>query len=170
MAGVGGFARRNGVPCDLWQFCLRLSFHLGGAAVVVSSLIGTIVSIRIYITRGFLSAGRVSPCTLLLIGSKSTMLLIGSLASCGFRGVFGCGGIFSCFFLRTHTTCCKYEAVSCLIYLSTSNEENSERSEGVSPLSNGRLCADASEKIPRTFANNVPLFNLIVHSSLVCVH
>ena len=48
-----GFARRNGVPCDLWQFCLRLSFHLGGAAVVVSSLIGTIVSIRIYIARGF---------------------------------------------------------------------------------------------------------------------
>ena len=53
MAGVGGFARRNGVPCDLWQFCLRLIFHLGGAAVVVSSLIGTIVSIRIYIARGF---------------------------------------------------------------------------------------------------------------------
>ena len=30
---------------------------------------------------------------------------------------------FSCFFfLRTHTSCCKYVAVSCLIYLSTSNE------------------------------------------------
>ena len=53
MVGVGGFARRNGVPCDLWQFCLRLSFYLGGAAVVVSSLIGTIVSTRIYIARGF---------------------------------------------------------------------------------------------------------------------
>ena len=53
MAGVGGFARRNGVTCDLWQFCFRLSFHLGGAAVVVSSLIGTIVSVRIYIARGF---------------------------------------------------------------------------------------------------------------------
>ena len=53
MAGVRGFARRNGVPCSLWQFRLPLSFHLGGAAVVVSSLIGTIVSIRIYIARGF---------------------------------------------------------------------------------------------------------------------
>ena len=53
MSGVGGFARRNGVPCDLWQFCLRLSFDLGGAAVVVSSLIGTVVSTRIYISRGF---------------------------------------------------------------------------------------------------------------------
>ena len=53
MAGVGGFARRNGVPFDLKQFCLRLSFHLGGAAVVVSSLIDTIVSIRIYIAGGF---------------------------------------------------------------------------------------------------------------------
>ena len=53
MAGVGGFARRNGVPCDLWQVYLRLIFHLGGAAVVVSSLIGTIVSARIYIARGF---------------------------------------------------------------------------------------------------------------------
>ena len=47
MAGAGGFARRNGVPCDLWQF------YLGDAAVVVSSLIGTIVSIRFYIARGF---------------------------------------------------------------------------------------------------------------------
>ena len=29
---------------------------------------------------------------------------------------------FDFFFLRTHTACCKYEAASCLIYLSTSNE------------------------------------------------
>ena len=27
----------------------------------------------------------------------------------------------SFFFIRTHTACCKYDAVSCLIYLSTSN-------------------------------------------------
>ena len=48
MAGAGGFARRNGVPCDLWQF------YLGDAAVVVSSLIGTIVCIRIYVARGLI--------------------------------------------------------------------------------------------------------------------
>ena len=39
------------------------------------------------------------------------------------------------FLLRTHTACCKYEAASCLIYLSTSNEarprEQSDR---------GRFC------------------------------
>ena len=28
-------------------------------------------------------------------------------------------------FLRTHTACCKYEAASCLIYLSTSNKYRS---------------------------------------------
>ena len=28
---------------------------------------------------------------------------------------------FPIFFLRTHTACCRYEAASCLIYLSTSN-------------------------------------------------
>ena len=37
---------------------------------------------------------------------------------------FGWGGFFSfisfVFFIRTHTACCKYEAASCLIYLSTS--------------------------------------------------
>ena len=35
------------------------------------------------------------------------------------------GGVivfFSIFFLRTHTACCKYEAASSLIYLSTSTE------------------------------------------------
>ena len=43
--------------------------------------------------------------------------------------VFGGGGGFFrvfffrfFFFLRTHTACCKNEAASCLIYLSTSNE------------------------------------------------
>ena len=35
-------------------------------------------------------------------------------------------------------------------------------------VSNGRLCAGACEKIPRTFAHSVGLFNKIVHSSLVC--
>ena len=49
-----------------------------------------------------------------------------SPGGCGFR-VFWVGRIFSCFFffdfpffLRTHTACCKYEATSCLIYLSSS--------------------------------------------------
>lgn len=54
MAGVGGFARRNWIPCDLWQFCLRLSFHPGGAAVVISSLIGTTVYICGIILQGVL--------------------------------------------------------------------------------------------------------------------
>ena len=35
---------------------------------------------------------------------------------CGFLSFF----LFVFFFLRTHTACCKYEAASCLIYLSTS--------------------------------------------------
>ena len=50
-----------------------------------------------------------------------------SSGGCGFRGVFWVGQIFFVFFrfyffvfLRTHTACCKYEAASCLIYLSTS--------------------------------------------------
>ena len=39
--------------------------------------------------------------------------------------VLGAAGFFRVFFfvffvLRTHTACCKYEAASCLIYLSTS--------------------------------------------------
>ena len=36
-------------------------------------------------------------------------------------------------------------------------------------VSNGRLCAGVCEKIPRTFAHSVPLFNKIVISSLVCI-
>ena len=41
--------------------------------------------------------------------------------------VFGGAGFFRAFFfdfffLQTHTACCKYEAASCLIYLSTTNE------------------------------------------------
>ena len=36
----------------------------------------------------------------------------------GFFRVF----FFDFFFLRTHTACCKYEAASCLIYLSTSTD------------------------------------------------
>ena len=43
-------------------------------------------------------------------------------ASVGFVMCLGCGGNFSRFFLRTHTACCKYEAASCLIYLSTSTD------------------------------------------------
>ena len=38
----------------------------------------------------------------------------------------------------------------------------------VSPLSNGRLCAGAYEKIPRTFAQSVGLFNKISIASPVC--
>ena len=52
------------------------------------------------------------------------------------RGVFWVRRDFSCFFfvffLRTHTTCCKYsyEAAYCLSYLSTSNEARTrERSD-----------------------------------------
>ena len=42
---------------------------------------------------------------------------------------------FRFFFHRTQTACCKYEATSCLIYLSTSNEANpKERSD------QGSLC------------------------------
>ena len=46
---------------------------------------------------------------------------------CGFRGVFRVGRTSPCFFfdilfLRTHTSRCKYEATSCLINLSTSDE------------------------------------------------
>ena len=51
-----------------------------------------------------------------------------SLGCCGFRGMlwvrkifFLCVCFFRCsYFLRTHTACCTYESVSCLIYLSTS--------------------------------------------------
>ena len=39
----------------------------------------------------------------------------------------------------------------------------------VSPLSNGRLCAGAYEKIPRTFAQSVGLFSLIILTSDVGV-
>ena len=35
-------------------------------------------------------------------------------------------------------------------------------------VSNGRLCAGACEKIPKTFAHNVPLFIKIIVTSLVC--
>ena len=56
------------------------------------------------------------------------------------------------FLLRTHTACCKYEAASCLMYLSTSNEARPrERSD------RGRLYRGA---------HRVPLFNLSV---CVCV-
>ena len=50
---------------------------------------------------------------------------------------FGWGEFFLDFFfpifflLRTHTACCKYEAASCLIYLSTSNEAKKPLDTGV---------------------------------------
>ena len=34
----------------------------------------------------------------------------GRRAAADFVVCFGCGGIFLCFFLRSHTACCKYEA------------------------------------------------------------
>ena len=40
------------------------------------------------------------------------------LGGADFSSVF----FFDFFFLRTHTACCKYEAASCLIYLSTSTD------------------------------------------------
>ena len=43
------------------------------------------------------------------------------------------------------------------------------RSDDVSPLSNGQLYTCARDKIPRTFAESVGLFNLSVLSALVCV-
>ena len=47
-------------------------------------------------------------------------------------------------------------------------KQTSERSDDFSPLSNGRLCAGARAKFPRTFAHSVGLNNKIVLSSLVC--
>ena len=48
--------------------------------------------------------------------------------------------------------------------------QTSERSDDVSPLSNGRLCAGACEKNPRTFAHSVGLFIKIILITLVCLH
>ena len=59
----GLYARTNVVPCDLSYSCLPLSFHLGGAAVVVTSLIGTMVFWLGLYCKGFLPSGRVSPRT-----------------------------------------------------------------------------------------------------------
>ena len=63
------------------------------------------------------------------VGRRSLHAVSRSLRSsgfCGFRGVFSVRRLFFVFFfqlfLRTHTACCKYEAASCLIYLSTTNE------------------------------------------------
>ena len=76
----------------------------------------------------------------------------GRRAAVDFVVCFGWGGYFFVFFrfylfvfLRTHTACCKYEAASCLIYLSTSNEasprERSDRGRflhlGKKPLHTG---------------------------------
>ena len=57
-------------------------------------------------------------------------------------------------------------------YVAYYNEEPdvvAKRSDDVSPFSNGQLYACAGEKIARTFADSVGLFNLIILSSLVCV-
>ena len=47
--------------------------------------------------------------------------------------------------------------------------QTSSRYDDVSPLSNGRLCAGACEKIARTFAHSVSLLEKIILPSLVCV-
>ena len=47
--------------------------------------------------------------------------------------------------------------------------QKSSRGDDVFPLSNGQLYACAREKIFRTFADRVGLFNFIILSSLVCV-
>ena len=65
---------------------------------------------------------------------------------CGFRGVFWVGRIFPGFFfrfyfLRTHTACCKYEAASCLNYLSTSTDCES----CTMPISTNQGSMDARE-------------------------
>ena len=73
---------------------------------------------------------------------------------CGFRGVFWVGRIFFVFFfLRTHTACCKYEAASCLIYLSTSNEAR--------PRERSDRCRFLPLKTTSSYlgAYRVPLFN-----------
>ena len=69
------------------------------------------------------------------VSSRSVSRWSGSPGCCGCRGVFWVGRIFSCFFfnfffLRTHTACGKYEAASCLIYLSTRNEAKSRERRG----------------------------------------
>ena len=57
-------------------------------------------------------------------------------------------------FLRTHTACCKYEAASCLIYLSTSNEASPrERSD------RGRFLPLGEKASSYRGAYRVPLFN-----------
>ena len=73
---------------------------------------------------------------------------------------FGWGEFFLDFFfpifflLRTHTACCKYEAASCLIYLSTSNETRPrERSD------RGRFLRVSRKAPSYRGAYRVPLFN-----------
>ena len=46
------FVRGNWVPCDLWYSVFRLSIHLGGATIVIFSMIGTIVFMWFF-ARGF---------------------------------------------------------------------------------------------------------------------
>ena len=72
--------------------------------------------------------------------------------------VFGGAGFFPffffVFFLRTHTTCCKYETASCLIHLSTSDEAMpSKRSD------RGRFLPLDKKASSYRGAYRVPLFN-----------
>ena len=52
--------------------------------------------------------------------------------------------------------------------ITTTSTEEHYNENGRLSVSNGQLCADACEKIPRTFAHRVPLFSLMMISSLVC--
>ena len=76
--------------------------------------------------------------------------------------VLGGADFFSVFFfLRTHTTCCKYQATSCLIYLSTSNEARPRER-----IDRGRFLPLGTKASSYRGAYRVPLFNLSVY---VCV-
>ena len=83
----------------------------------------------------------------------------GRRAAVDFVVCFGWGDFFFVFFfpifflLRTHTACCKYEAASCLIYLSTSNEAR--------PRERSDRCRFLPLKTTSSYlgAYRVPLFN-----------
>ena len=73
------------------------------------------------------------------------------------------------YMLLARSTCCLF-VVGCILILDLIiRSQTSSRSDDVSPYLMVSCAAGAREKIPRTFAHRVPLFNLIVLSSLVCV-
>ena len=78
----GLYARKNVVACDLWYSRLRLSFHLGGAAVVVISLIGTMVFWLGLHCKGFIPVAGFPLARRFLIGIAFICLCIGSSLFC----------------------------------------------------------------------------------------